>query len=148
MQLLADGERLAQQLLRLVGLPLHLQRLAERGERLRDAVRLASLRGDAGCERGPQEPLGVGVLSAAIKKDQLDAAGYRALIACTTQLNTPGRLLSDVTGVHALTDVTGFGLLGHLLELCRGAGLGANVAMDSVPLLPGVLELANAGMVT
>ena len=50
--------------------------------------------------------------------------------------------------MHALTDVTGFGLLGHLLELCRGAGLGANVAMDSVPLLPGVLELANAGMVT
>jgi len=94
------------------------------------------------------KPLGVGVLSAAIKKDKLDAPGYEALIACTTQLNTPGRLLSDVNGVHALTDVTGFGLLGHLLELCRGAGLSATLNADRIPLLPGVLELAGAGMVT
>jgi selenide, water dikinase len=94
------------------------------------------------------KPLGVGVLSAAVKKDKLDAAGYRALIECTTQLNTPGRRLADVMDVHALTDVTGFGLLGHLLELCRGAGLGASLNMDRIPLLPGVLELASAGMVT
>ena len=94
------------------------------------------------------KPLGVGVLSAAVKKDKLDAAGYEALIACTTQLNTPGRLLSDLPDVHALTDVTGFGLLGHLLELCRGAGLGAKLNMDRIPLLPEVLQLAGAGMVT
>ncbi|MFZ5539521.1 MAG: selenide, water dikinase SelD, partial [Pseudomonadota bacterium] len=71
------------------------------------------------------KPLGVGVYSAALKKDKLDAAGYRAMIHNTTQLNTPGRRLSELTGVHALTDVTGFGLLGHLLEICRGSGLGA-----------------------
>lgn len=94
------------------------------------------------------KPLGVGVLSAAVKKDKLDAAGYQELIACTTQLNTPGRQLSDVAGVHALTDVTGFGLLGHLLELCRGSSLGAELAMDRIPLLPRVLSLATDGMVT
>jgi selenide,water dikinase len=94
------------------------------------------------------KPLGVGVLSAAVKKDKLDAAGYQELIACTTQLNTPGRRLSDVPGVHALTDVTGFGLLGHLLELCRGSSLGAGLAMDRIPLLPRVESLVAAGMVT
>src|SRR6266404_5782542 len=66
------------------------------------------------------KPLGVGVLSAAVKKNKIDANGYRELIANTTKLNTPGRLLADLPEVHALTDVTGFGLLGHLLGLCRG----------------------------
>jgi selenide,water dikinase len=94
------------------------------------------------------KPLGVGILSAAVKKDQLDAAGYQALMACTTQLNTPGRLLADLRGVHALTDVTGFGLLGHLLELCRGAGLGATLVKEAIPLLPGVERMAAAGLVT
>lgn len=94
------------------------------------------------------KPLGVGILSAAVKKDQIDDAGYQALIACTTQLNTPGRLLAELPGVHALTDVTGFGLLGHLLELCRGAGLGAVLAKDAIPLLPGVERMAAAGLVT
>lgn len=94
------------------------------------------------------KPLGVGVLSAAVKKDKLDAAGYQQLIAYTTKLNTPGRLLADVAGVHALTDVTGFGLLGHLLELCRGAGIGAKLDMDRIPLLPGVESKAAEGLVT
>jgi selenide,water dikinase len=66
------------------------------------------------------KPLGVGILSAALKKDALDDAGYAAMIANTTKLNKPGRALSDMASVHALTDVTGFGLLGHLLELARG----------------------------
>ncbi|NCW86850.1 MAG: selenide, water dikinase SelD, partial [Oxalobacteraceae bacterium] len=56
--------------------------------------------------------LGVGVLSAALKKGALDAAGYATMIASTTQLNTPGKALANIDGVHALTDVTGFGLLG------------------------------------
>ncbi len=94
------------------------------------------------------KPLGVGILSAAVKKDQIDTSAYQALIACTTQLNTPGRLLAELPGVHALTDVTGFGLLGHLLELCRGAGLGATLAMKAIPLLPGVERMAAAGLVT
>ena len=94
------------------------------------------------------KPLGVGVLSAALKKEQLDADGYAVMIANTTRLNVPGRSLSTLEGVHALTDVTGFGLLGHALELCRGARLTARIAMADVPLLPGVAELAARGMVT
>ncbi|WP_454727123.1 MULTISPECIES: selenide, water dikinase SelD [Cupriavidus] len=94
------------------------------------------------------KPLGVGIMSAAIKKDRLDADGYREMIASTTRLNTPGRLLAGLPGVHALTDVTGFGLLGHLLEVCRGSGVGARLAMDRIPLLPGVAALAGAGVVT
>jgi len=94
------------------------------------------------------KPLGVGVLSAALKKDQLDAQGYAAMIANTTKLNKPGRLLADMGGVNAMTDVTGFGLLGHLLELARGAQLRAQLDMPAIPLLPGVLQLAHDGFFT
>ena len=94
------------------------------------------------------KPLGVGVMSAALKKGALDAAGYAAMIENTTKLNKPGKALSELAGVHALTDVTGFGLLGHLLELARGAGLKARLEMDSIPLLPGVRELAENGYLT
>jgi selenide, water dikinase len=94
------------------------------------------------------KPLGVGVLSAAIKKNKLDAAGYRELLASTTKLNTPGALLSELSAVHAMTDVTGFGLLGHLLPLCRNAKLHAEIAMDRIPLLPRVEDMAAEGFVT
>jgi selenide,water dikinase len=94
------------------------------------------------------KPLGVGILSAALKKDQLDRDGYRTMIELTTALNTPGPALATLPGVHAMTDVTGFGLLGHLLEMCRGAQLSARVSMAAVPLIAGVLERAQAGMVT
>ncbi len=94
------------------------------------------------------KPLGVGVLSAALKKDVLGAEGYAAMIANTTKLNKPGRALSEMPGVHALTDVTGFGLLGHLLELARGAKLTAQLDMAKIPLLPGVEQLAQDGYFT
>src|SRR6476619_1692338 len=94
------------------------------------------------------KPLGVGVLSAALKKGQLDADGYAAMIANTTKLNNPGKALAELAGVHALTDVTGFGLLGHLLELARGAGLTARLDMAKIPLLPGVEQLAHDGYFT
>ncbi len=94
------------------------------------------------------KPLGVGVLSAALKKETLSAAGYAQMIATTTQLNTPGPELAALNGVHALTDVTGFGLAGHALELARGAN--AVVALDwaHVPMLAGVRELAAQGAIT
>jgi selenide,water dikinase len=91
--------------------------------------------------------LGVGVLSAAFKQERLEAAGYAALIASTTQLNAVGRELSAIAGVHAVTDVTGFGLLGHALEICRGSGLSAEIGADP-PLLAGVEALARAGLRT
>ena len=94
------------------------------------------------------KPLGVGILSAALKKGQLDAAGYTAMIATTTQLNKPGMALSNVSGVHAITDVTGFGLLGHLLEVARGSKLKATLNMARIPLLPNVQQLAESGYVT
>jgi selenide, water dikinase len=94
------------------------------------------------------KPLGVGVLSAALKKDALDAAGYAQMIATTTQLNKPGIALAALPGVHALTDVTGFGLAGHALEIARGARATLHIDWARVPLLPGVRELAARGMVT
>jgi selenide,water dikinase len=94
------------------------------------------------------KPLGVGVLSAALKKDKLDAGGYAAMIANTTKLNKPGKALAELAGVHALTDVTGFGLLGHLLELARGAKLTAELEMQRIPLLPGVEQFAHDGFFT
>ena len=94
------------------------------------------------------KPLGVGVMSAALKKEQLGAEGYAQMIANTTKLNTPGPDLAALPGVHALTDVTGFGLAGHALEIARGAK--ASVAIDwaRVPLLPNVRQLAGQGFVT
>jgi len=94
------------------------------------------------------KPIGVGILSAALKKNVLDAAGYASLIESTTKLNTPGKKLAHLDGVHAMTDVTGFGLLGHLLELARGAKLSAKLDMTSVPLLSQVQHLAEQGCVT
>ncbi|MEY4747814.1 MAG: Selenium donor protein [Pseudomonadota bacterium] len=94
------------------------------------------------------KPLGVGVYSAALKKEKLDPAGYAQMLASTTRLNTPGTALAALDGVHALTDVTGFGLAGHALEMARGAGLTVEITWPAVPLLPGVAELAAAGHVT
>ena len=94
------------------------------------------------------KPLGVGIMSAALKKDLLGAAGYARMIDVTTQLNTPGPDLAALDGVHALTDVTGFGLAGHALELARGAGCDVWLDWAKVPLLPGVAELADQGVVT
>jgi selenide,water dikinase len=92
--------------------------------------------------------LGVGVLSAAFKQEKLDPAGYEALIASTTQLNTVGQDLAALPSVHAMTDVTGFGLLGHALEMARGAGLTAQIDAAAPVLLPGVEALARAGVRT
>lgn len=94
------------------------------------------------------KPLGVGILSAALKKNVLDAAGYASMIDNTTRLNTPGKKLALLDGVHALTDVTGFGLLGHLLEIARGSGLTARLDAASVPFLPQVQQLAAQGCIT
>jgi len=92
--------------------------------------------------------IGVGVLSAAFKQDRLDSAGYAALIRTTTQLNTLGRLLPDHAGVHSVTDVTGFGLMGHALEMAEGSGLVAELFEDGAAVLPGVEDLLHSGVRT
>ena len=94
------------------------------------------------------KPVGVGIYGAALKRASLSDDHYAVMLDSTTRLNTPGIALATIEGVHALTDVTGFGLLGHLLEMCRGAALAATVDFERVPLHSGVRELARAGFVT
>jgi len=94
------------------------------------------------------KPLGIGILSAALKKGRLSDAGYRAMLDWTTRLNTPGEALAELAGVHALTDVTGFGLAGHLLEILRGSKLGGEVRFDALPVIPEALEWVKQGVAT
>jgi selenide,water dikinase len=94
------------------------------------------------------KPLGVGILSAALKKGTLSGAGYRAMLASTTQLNTPGVALAEMPEVHAVTDVTGFGLAGHLLEVLRGSKLAGEVRFDSLPVMAEALEWVKQGVAT
>jgi selenide,water dikinase len=94
------------------------------------------------------KPLGVGILSAALKKGKLSQAGYAEMLKWTTRLNTPGQVLSDMPAVHALTDITGFGLAGHLLEICRGSRLAAELRFDDLPLIGEALEWVKQGIAT
>ena len=89
--------------------------------------------------------LGVGIMGAALKKGELKDKAYQEMLESMTQLNTPGIPLAEMPGVHALTDVTGYGLLGHLLEICRGSKLAARVNFDAVPILPAARHLLEAG---
>ena len=89
--------------------------------------------------------LGVGIMGAALKKGELKDKAYQQMLESMTQLNTPGIPLAEMPGVHALTDVTGNGLLGHLLEICRGSKLAARVSFDAVPILSAARHLLDAG---
>jgi selenide, water dikinase len=92
--------------------------------------------------------LGVGVYSAALKKEQLHESDYQAMVASTTQLNTPGPVLACLDGVHAVTDVTGFGLLGHLMEMCKGSKLRAHLRFADIPLMSRAAEFVESGYIT
>jgi len=94
------------------------------------------------------KPLGVGIYSAALKRGIIEGSDYAEMIASTTRLNTPGSDLAGMDGVHAATDVTGFGLLGHLSEMCRGAGVGGVIEAGLVPVFAGARRLAEAGVKT
>ena len=94
------------------------------------------------------KPLGVGILSAALKKGKLSEAGYREMIKWTTKLNTPGESLADMPSVHALTDVTGFGLAGHLLEILRGSKLAGEIRFADLPLISEGVDWAKQGTKT
>lgn len=94
------------------------------------------------------KPLGIGVFSAALKKGELDAAAYETMIASTTRLNVPGPALAGMEGVHAATDVTGFGLLGHLSEMCRAGNVSAVIDEASVPVFDEARALLGRGFRT
>jgi selenide,water dikinase len=115
-------------------------------------VNPAHLKRNSGARPGDRlilgKSLGVGVYSAALKKDKLSDSDYELMVASATQLNTPGPVLACLDGVHAVTDVTGFGLLGHLMEVCKGSAVRARVDFSTLPLLGRALEFADAGYVT
>ncbi|HEY5209320.1 MAG TPA: selenide, water dikinase SelD [Stellaceae bacterium] len=92
--------------------------------------------------------LGIGIYSAALKRGELDAALYDEMLASTTQLNAVGAELPGIAGVHAATDVTGFALLGHGLEMCRGAGLSLELGFAGLPIFDGARRLAQSGVGT
>jgi selenide,water dikinase len=94
------------------------------------------------------KPLGIGILGAALNKGELDAAGYAEMVETATQLNAVGAELGGIGGVHAMTDVTGFSILGHLLEMCQGAGLAARLEFDRLPILPKGRDYAEKGYKT
>jgi len=94
------------------------------------------------------KPLGIGILSAALKKDLLSPAGYDEMVRWTTKLNVTGTALAQIPGVHAVTDITGFGFAGHLLEICRGSQLMAEVEFDRLPLIAEAVTHVRAGIST
>ncbi|RYZ00417.1 MAG: selenide, water dikinase SelD [Chitinophagaceae bacterium] len=106
------------------------------------SVKASQLKRNNGAQEGDvlylTKPLGVGVLATALKRGVLDEAHYSALIGQMTRLNKVGAQLGAIDAVHALTDVTGFGLLGHLHELCAGSGLSATLRYGALPRIDGL----------
>ncbi|HXI87646.1 MAG TPA: selenide, water dikinase SelD [Parvularculaceae bacterium] len=94
------------------------------------------------------KPLGIGIFSAALKRGTLPPEDYKTMIASTTRLNAPGADLSGVEGVHAVTDVTGFGLLGHLASLSKASSVAAFVEDAAIPVFPAARRLAEEGVKT
>jgi selenide,water dikinase len=94
------------------------------------------------------KPLGIGILSTALRKNVLSEAGYRDMVHWTTKLNVTGARLAELDGVHAMTDITGFGLAGHLLEICHGSHLGAEVEFAKLPLIDEAVAHVRAGVAT
>jgi selenide,water dikinase len=93
------------------------------------------------------KPLGTGILTTALKRDLLDAAGLAPAVASMTTLNAGAARAMLATGVHAATDVTGFGLLGHLHNLAEASGVAASIDVAALPLLDGARDLAGRGAV-
>ena len=112
----------------------------------------AEVKTNAGARAGDSliltKPLGIGILSAGLKKEQLTPDDYAEMLRWTTTLNRVGAPLARLPGVHAMTDVTGFGLAGHLLEMCRGSAVAAELDAAQLPFIEAALTLAKAGVAT
>jgi selenide,water dikinase len=112
----------------------------------------ANVRRNTGAQAGDvlilTKGIGVGIYSAAFKKQALPEDAYAEMLASTTLLNRVGHDLAQDGDVHAITDVTGFGLLGHALEMARGSGLRIRIEGDRVPFLAQAERLAQAGFIT
>ncbi|KAB2698813.1 selenide, water dikinase SelD [Ochrobactrum sp. Kaboul] len=114
--------------------------------------KLSNLRKNSGARPGDvlilTKGLGIGIYSAAFKKQVLDSAGYEEMMASVTLLNRVGAELGKDDAVHAVTDVTGFGILGHALEMARGSNVGITIRYSELPLLGQAARLAEEGFVT
>jgi selenide,water dikinase len=93
------------------------------------------------------KPLGTGILTTALKRDELGAADLAEAVAVMTALNDGAARAALATGAHAATDITGFGLLGHLGNLLSASGVGARLRASAIPVLPGARELAARGVI-
>jgi selenide,water dikinase len=94
------------------------------------------------------KPLGLGITNSAIKMELVTPEQYELAVRVMTTLNRAASVAMMSVGVNACTDITGFGFLGHLAEMCAGAGIGAEVSFASLPLLPGLAELRERGATT
>ncbi len=112
----------------------------------------ADIRRNSGAQPGDAliltKGIGVGIYSAAFKKEALPGDAYAEMIASTTLLNRVGHTLAQDADVHGVTDVTGFGLLGHGLELARGGGVALDIDYTRIPFLAQAEALAEAGYIT
>ncbi len=102
---------------------------------------------EKGCELFLTKPLGVGILSTAQKQGKLKEEDSEIAPKTMMQLNKIGQKLAQIEGVKAMTDVTGFGLLGHLVEMCEGSKLSAEIELEKIPLLPKVEEYLEQGCI-
>jgi selenide,water dikinase len=91
------------------------------------------------------KPLGTGLISTALKREAAAEADVRQAVTWMTTLNRAASELMASSGAHAATDITGYGLLGHLVEFCRASGVGSSLRLDRFPFLPGALDYARAG---
>lgn len=114
--------------------------------------KIANLRRNDGARPGDAliltKALGVGIYSAAFKKEKLGAAAYAEMMATVTLLNRVGADLGKEASVHGVTDVTGFGILGHALEMARGSNVGITLRYGDLPLLKEAEALVQQGFVT
>src|SRR5678815_1220783 len=100
------------------------------------------------CIRDSTKPLGTGILTTALKRDRLGPLGLAEAVASMVTLNDVASHLAVEHGARAATDVTGFGLVGHLGSMLRASGMMAELWIDQLPLLAGALELAGQGAVS
>mgnify|MGYP001169467713 FL=1 len=93
------------------------------------------------------KPLGSGIIATAIKKDKAPRSIMEEAVNVMTNLNSGGAKAMNAVGVNACTDITGYGLLGHLLEMCQGSKISATIEFNEIPLMQGVFELAQKGFI-
>ena len=115
-------------------------------------VRIDQIKKNGGARPGDHlfltKPLGIGILSTAQKKDLLKPGDHELAVNVMTRLNNAGEHLAQISGVHAMTDVTGFGLGGHLIEMCRASDTTAVIEYDRLPLIqPMLTDYVKAGSV-